>query len=139
MTMLLDPKCGGNGWPFDTFLEFDTAHRLQQWTTIGVIRSWLSGKTLDRDFTFTGDENMTYMPARGPWFDTRKPHLVTLVRWQKGAQFVVRRPPLATKSWAIGASRAYASPGAAADQPGVQDGTSFFFFLQQWTTGAPFD
>jgi hypothetical protein len=50
-----------------------------------VIRSWLSGKTLDRDFTFTGDETMTYMPARGPWFDTRKPHLVTLVRWQKGA------------------------------------------------------
>jgi hypothetical protein len=41
--------------------------------------------TLDRDFTFTGDEIMTYMPARGPWFDTRKPHLVTLVRWQKGA------------------------------------------------------
>jgi hypothetical protein len=41
-----------------------------------VIRSWLSGKTLDRDFTFTGDEIMTYMPARGPWFDTRKPHLV---------------------------------------------------------------
>jgi hypothetical protein len=38
-----------------------------------VIRSWLSGKTLDRDFTFTGDEIMTYMPARGPWFDTRKP------------------------------------------------------------------
>jgi hypothetical protein len=51
----------------------------------GVIRSWLSGKTLDRDFTFTGDKIMTYMPARGPWFDTRKPHLVTLVRWQKGA------------------------------------------------------
>jgi hypothetical protein len=22
---------------------------------------------------------MTYMPARGPWFDTRKPHLVTRV------------------------------------------------------------
>jgi hypothetical protein len=40
---------------------------------------------------------------------------------------VVRRSPvspLAAKSWAIGASRAYASPGAAADQPGVQDGTS---------------
>jgi hypothetical protein len=31
-----------------------------------VIRSWLSGKSLDRNFTFTGDEVMTYMPARGP-------------------------------------------------------------------------
>jgi hypothetical protein len=51
---------------------------------LGSDRSWLSGKTLDRDFTFTGDEIMTYMPARGTWFDTRKPHLVTLVRWQKG-------------------------------------------------------
>jgi hypothetical protein len=52
---------------------------------VSVIRSWLSGKTLDRDFTFSGDEIMTYMPARGSWFDTRKPHSVTLVRWQKGA------------------------------------------------------
>jgi hypothetical protein len=26
---------------------------------VSVIRSWLSGKTLDRDFTFTGDEIMT--------------------------------------------------------------------------------
>jgi hypothetical protein len=33
MTLLLDPKCGGNGWPFETFMEFDNAHRLQQWTT----------------------------------------------------------------------------------------------------------
>ena len=22
MTLLLDPKCGGNGWPFETFIEF---------------------------------------------------------------------------------------------------------------------
>jgi hypothetical protein len=27
MTLLLDPKCGGNGWPFETFMEFDNAHR----------------------------------------------------------------------------------------------------------------
>jgi hypothetical protein len=33
MTLLLDPKCGGNGWPFETFMEFNNAHRLQQWTT----------------------------------------------------------------------------------------------------------
>jgi hypothetical protein len=33
MTLLLDPKCGGNGWPFETFIESDNAHRLQQWTT----------------------------------------------------------------------------------------------------------
>jgi hypothetical protein len=33
MILLLDPKCGGNGWPFETFMEFDNAHWLQQWTT----------------------------------------------------------------------------------------------------------
>jgi hypothetical protein len=27
MTLLLDPKCGGNRWPFETFMEFDNAHR----------------------------------------------------------------------------------------------------------------
>jgi hypothetical protein len=53
--------------------------------TSSIIRSWLSGKTLDRDFAFTSHEIMTYMPARGPWFDTCKMHLVTLVWWQKGA------------------------------------------------------
>jgi hypothetical protein len=30
LTLLLDPKCGGNGWAFDIFLEFDNAHRIQQ-------------------------------------------------------------------------------------------------------------
>jgi hypothetical protein len=42
-------------------------------------RGMCNGKTLDfrfvLDFTF-GDEMMTYMHARGPWFDTRKPHKV---------------------------------------------------------------
>jgi hypothetical protein len=33
LTLLLDPKCGGNGWAFEIFLEFDNAHRIQQWST----------------------------------------------------------------------------------------------------------
>jgi hypothetical protein len=33
MTLLLDPKCGGNGWGFEIFLEFDNAHRIRQWST----------------------------------------------------------------------------------------------------------
>jgi hypothetical protein len=33
MTLLLDPKCGGNGWSLKIFFEFDNAHRLQQWHT----------------------------------------------------------------------------------------------------------
>jgi hypothetical protein len=33
LTLLLDPKCGGNGWAFDIFFEFDNAHRIQQWST----------------------------------------------------------------------------------------------------------
>jgi hypothetical protein len=33
MTLLLDPKCGGNGWSLEIFFEFDNAHRLQQWHT----------------------------------------------------------------------------------------------------------
>jgi hypothetical protein len=31
MTLLLDPKCGRNGWSLEIFFEFDNAHRLQQW------------------------------------------------------------------------------------------------------------
>ena len=30
---MLDPKCGGHGWALDVLLEFDQAHRLQQWST----------------------------------------------------------------------------------------------------------
>jgi hypothetical protein len=33
MTLLLDPKCGDNGWSLEIFFEFDNAHRLQQWHT----------------------------------------------------------------------------------------------------------
>jgi hypothetical protein len=33
MTLLLDPKCGGNGWSLEIFFDFDNAHRLQQWQT----------------------------------------------------------------------------------------------------------
>jgi hypothetical protein len=33
LTLLLDSKCGGNGCPLDIFLEFDNAHRIQQWST----------------------------------------------------------------------------------------------------------
>lgn len=30
---MVDPKCGGNGWLLATFLEFDNAHRIGQWST----------------------------------------------------------------------------------------------------------
>jgi hypothetical protein len=33
MTLLLDPKCGGNGWSLEIFFDLDNAHRLQQWQT----------------------------------------------------------------------------------------------------------
>jgi hypothetical protein len=70
---------------------------------------------------------MTYMPARSLVRHSQAA-LGNSCSVAKGCVIRGKTTPAGyrTKSWAIGASRAYASPGAAADQPGVQDGTSFY-------------
>jgi hypothetical protein len=33
LQLMMDPKCGGNGWPLAIFFEFDNARRIDQWST----------------------------------------------------------------------------------------------------------